>query len=221
MAGLSKVVPAILTEDLKALETMIRQAESFTTYVQFDIMDGQFVPSRSITAEHLASLPMKLSWEVHLMVQQPEDYLESFWKAGAQKVVFHYEATSSPEKVISQVRSLGLGVGLALNPETPVSHIQSLVSKVDSVLFLTVNPGFYGSPFIPEVLDKALEIRNVQPKLEIGVDGGIKEGNIAQIAQLGIDVIYVGSAIFLQPEPGESFRHLVALAEEGSRQSGR
>ena len=216
MARLSKVVPAILTDDPKALDTMVRQAESFTTYIQFDIMDGQFVPSQSITSEHLAALHMKLSWEVHLMVQRPEDYLESFRKAGAQKVVFHYEATSSPEEVIFQARKLSLEVGLAVNPETPVSVIYPLVSKVDSVLFLTVNPGFYGSPFIPEVLDKAVELRSTQPNLEIGVDGGIKESNIAQIAQIGIDVIYVGSAVFLQPNPGESFRHLLALAQEGS-----
>ena len=216
MARLSKVVPAILTDDPKALDTMVRQAESFTTYIQFDIMDGQFVPSQSITSEHLAALHMKLSWEVHLMVQRPEDYLESFRKAGAQKVVFHYEATSSPEEVIFQARNLSLEVGLAVNPETPVSVIYPLVSKVDSVLFLTVNPGFYGSPFIPEVLDKAVELRSTQPNLEIGVDGGIKESNIAQIAQIGIDVIYVGSAVFLQPNPGESFRHLLALAQEGS-----
>lgn len=221
MARLSKVVPAILTDDPKALDTMVRQAESFTTYVQFDIMDGQFVPSQSITSEHLAALHMKLSWEVHLMVQRPEDYLESFRKAGAQKVVFHYEATSSPEEVIFQARKLSLEVGLAVNPETPVSVIYPLVSKVDSVLFLTVNPGFYGSPFIPEVLDKAVELRRAQSNLEIGVDGGIKESNIAQIAQLGIDVIYVGSAVFLQPNPGESFRHLLALAQEGSRHRGQ
>jgi ribulose-phosphate 3-epimerase len=218
MTRLSKVVPAILTDDPKALAIMVHQAECFTTYVQFDIMDGQFVPSRSITVEHLAALPMKLSWEVHLMVQRPEDYLESFRKAGAKKVIFHYEATSSPEKVISQARNLGLEVGLAINPETPLSVIDPLVSKVNSVLFLTVIPGFYGSPFIPEALDRAVELRRVQPNLEIGVDGGMKESNIAQIAQLGMDVIYVGSAIFLQPEPGKSFRRLSALAEDGSRQ---
>ena len=216
MAKLSKVVPAILTDDPKVLATMVHQAESFTNYVQFDIMDGQFVPSRSITSEHLTELSTTLNWEVHLMVQRPEDYLESFRTAGAQKVVFHYEATSSPEEVIFQARKLSLEVGLAVNPETPVSVIYPLVSKVDSVLFLTVNPGFYGSPFIPEVLDKAVELRSTQPNLEIGVDGGIKESNIAQIAQIGIDVIYVGSAVFLQPNPGESFRHLLALAQESS-----
>jgi ribulose-phosphate 3-epimerase len=196
---------------------MVRQAEGFTNYVQFDIMDGQFVPSKSITSEHLADLSTTLSWEAHLMVQQPDNYLESFRKAGAQKIIFHYEATSSPEKVIFKARNLGLEVGLAVNPETPLSIINSLISQIDSVLFLTVNPGFYGSPFIPEALDKAIELRRTQPNLEIGVDGGMKESNIAQIAQLGIDMICVGSAIFSQPDPGESFRHLSALAEEGSR----
>jgi len=218
MIRLSRVVPAILTDDPEALETMVRQAEGFTNYVQFDIMDGEFVPSQSITSEHLADLSTKLSWEVHLMVQRPEDYLESFQKAGAQKIIFHYEATSSPEEVIFQARNLGLEVGLAVNPETLLSFIYPLNSKVDSILFLTVNPGFYGSPFIPEALDKAIELRRTQPNLEIGVDGGMKEGNIAQIARLGIDTIYVGSAIFLQLDPGESFRHLSTLAEEGSRQ---
>jgi len=221
MARLSKVVPAILTEDPKALETMVRQAEGFTTYVQFDIMDGQFVPSRSITYEHLAALPMKLSWEAHLMVERPEEYLEGFWRAGAEKVVFHYEATSSPREVVSKARNLGLGVGLAVNPETPVSAIFPLVGGVDSVLFLTVYPGFYGSQFVPEVLDNILEFRKAQPGVEIGVDGGIKEDNIADIARIGVDAIYVGSAIFLQAKPDESFRRLVALAREGSGYGSR
>ena len=213
MAKLSRVIPAILTDDPKALETMVRQAETFTTYVQFDIMDGQFVPSRSITWKHLASLSMKLSWEAHLMVKRSEDYVEGFWRAGAQKIVFHYEASSSPREVISLVRSLGLGVGLAVNPETPVSDILTLAGEVDSVLFLSVNPGFYGSKFIPEVLDKIVAFHNAQPNLEIGIDGGIKESNIAQIAQSGVDIIYVGSAIYLQPQPAESFRRLQSLAE--------
>lgn len=215
-----RVVPAILTEDPKALATMVHQAESFTTYVQFDIMDGHFVPSRSITHEHLAALPTKLSWEAHLMIEHPEAHLEDFRQAGAQKVVFHYEATPSPREVISRARGLGLEVGLAVNPETAVATILPLVSEVDSVLFLTVHPGFYGSQFLPEVLEKVPELRRTQSKIEIGVDGGIKESNITQVAQAGVDVIYVGSAIFLQPQPGESFSRLLAMAQEGSRHRG-
>ena len=210
-----RVVPAILTDDPKALESMIRQAETFTDWVQVDIMDGKFVPSRSINYEHLDNLSTKLCWEGHLMVQHPEDYVEGSRKAGAQKVVFHYEATPSPRKVISLVRELGLEVGLAVNPETPVSDILSLTSEVDSVLFLSVNPGFYGSKFIPEVLDKIGEFRRAQPGVETGIDGGIKEDNIVQIARAMVDVIYVGSAIFMHPEPAESFSRLKAMVAEG------
>ena len=214
MAKLTQVVPAILTNDPRALGTMVRQAETFTTYAQFDIMDGQFVPSQSITWKHLANLSMKLDWEAHLMVLHPEDYLQGFHQAGAQKVLFHHEAASSPRKVISLARDLDLKVGLAINPETTISAILPLVDEVDSVLLLTVNPGFYGSKFIPEVMDKVAELRSARPDLEIGVDGGIKENNITQVARAGVDVIYVGSAIFLHPQPGESFRHLLALAQE-------
>ena len=206
-------VPAILTDDPKALETMVRQTETFTSYAQLDIMDGQFVPSRSVTSEHMAKLNTTLNWEAHIMVLHPEACLEDFQRAGAQRIVFHYEATSSPREVIAQVRNLSMEVGLAINPETPVSAITPLVNELDSVLFLSVNPGFYGSPFIPEVLDKIVEFRKAQPDLEIGIDGGIKESNIAQIARTGVNVIYIGSAIFRQPDPGGSFRHLQALAE--------
>ena len=216
MDKLSRVVPAILTDNPKALETMVRQTESFANWVQFDIMDGQFVPSRSITYEHLANLPMKLSWEAHLMVLHPEEYLKGFQKAGAKKVVFHYEATRSPRAVISLARRLGLGVGLALNPDTPISTILPLVSKVDSVLFLSVYPGSYGKEFIPEVLDKVVEFGTACPGVEIGIDGGIKEGNITKVAQAGASIIYVGSAIFSQPQSAQSYRHLVTLAQRAS-----
>ena len=214
MAEFTRVVPAILTDDPKAMETMVRQAETFTNYVQFDIMDGQFVPSHSITLQNLTNLPMKLRWEAHLMVLHPEDYLPDFHQAGAQKIVFHYEATSSPREVISLIRDLDMQVGLAINPDTTVATILPLVDEVDSVLLLTVNPGFYGSKFIPEVMNKVAELRSARSDIEIGVDGGIKESNIAQIARAGVDVIYVGSAIFLQSPPGESFLHLQTLARE-------
>ncbi|MFC1911740.1 ribulose-phosphate 3-epimerase [Chloroflexota bacterium] len=212
MAKNIQVVPAILSADLNTLEDMLRQTKTFTSYVQIDIMDGLFVPSQSITWQQLATINIKLGWEAHLMVLHPEDYLSGFRQAGAQKVIFHYEATASPGKVISEARKLGLNVGLAVNPDTSVSAFIPLTGGVDSVLFLTVNPGFYGSKFIPEVMDKVTELWRLRPELEIGIDGGIKESNIRQVAGSGVDVIYVGSAIFLQPKPSESYRNLLALA---------
>ena len=147
------------------------------------------------------------------MVLQPETYVEEFYRAGAQKVVFHYEATATPREVIKLIRKLGMGVGLAVNPETAIPAILPLADEIDSVLFLAVHPGFWGSKFIPEVLDKIVEFHTVQPELELGIDGGIKESNIAQIARSGVNVLCVGSAIFLQPQPQESFHRLQALAE--------
>ncbi len=207
-----RTVPAILTDDPDMLEKLVRQTETFTGYAQFDIMDGQFVPSRSVSCQQIAGLKTNLTWEAHLMVLHPEDCLEEFQQAGAQKIVFHYEATPSPEKIIRLVRNLGMQVGLAINPETPTSAINSLVNRLDSVLFLSVNPGFYGAKFIPAVLDKIVAFRKAYPDMEIGIDGGIKENNIAQIARTGVNVIYIGSAIFLQPDPAESYRRLTALA---------
>jgi ribulose-phosphate 3-epimerase len=105
-------------------------------------------------------------------------------------------------------------VGLAVNPETPVSAVLPLVKEVDSVLFLAVHPGYYGAKFLPEVLGKIVELRQARPDMEIGIDGGIKEGNIKLIAGSGVNDIYVGSAIFLDSHPDAAFRRLEALANE-------
>ncbi|MDD5039036.1 MAG: ribulose-phosphate 3-epimerase, partial [Dehalococcoidales bacterium] len=126
MSHRKQIVPAILTDNPETLEFMVRQVESFTNYVQFDIMDGRFVPSRSVTWEHIIRLSPKLNWEAHLMVLHPEEYLEGFQRAGAKKIVFHYEATPKPQELISRIHDMGLAVGIALNPETPVSAILPL-----------------------------------------------------------------------------------------------
>lgn len=213
MSSNIRTVPAILTDDPIALGKMVLQAESFTDYAQFDIMDGRFVPSRSVSCAQIASLRTKLTWEAHLMVLHPEDCLEDFQRAGAQRIIFHYEASPSPDQVIREIKKLGMQAGLAINPETSADVIRPLLGELDGVLFLSVNPGFYGAKFIPEVLDKIVAFRKAHPRLELGIDGGIKEGNITEIAATGVNVIYVGSAIFLQPDPAASYRRLTRLAE--------
>ena len=217
MSRTCHVVPAILTDDPQALAQMLRQAETFTDFVQVDIMDGRFVPSNSVVCADLATVGPKLRWEAHLMVKQPEEQLQCFAMAGAEKIVFHFEATSSPLRIITMIRHLGIKVGLAVNPETPLSSTLSLADSVDSVLFLTVHPGFYGAKFLPEVLDKVVELRARKPNLEIGVDGGIKEANIAEVARLGLDYICVGSAIFVQPDPAQAFHYLQSLVDQAAR----
>jgi len=206
-----RIVPAILTDDPDTLAKLVRQTESFTDFAQVDIMDGKFVPSNSVTCRQVAAVQIKLAWEAHLMVLHPEDCLADFRRAGAQKIVFHYEATPEPEKIIRQIRKLGIKVGLAANPETSIADITPLVKKVDSVLFMAVHPGFYGAAFIPEVLDKITDFRKAYPEMEIGIDGGVKEDNIVKIAQSGVDVICIGSALFRQPQPAEAYRRLTAL----------
>jgi ribulose-phosphate 3-epimerase len=208
-----RMIPAILTDDPQALKKMVGLTETFTDYAQFDIMDGRFVPSRSVSCDAIAALKIRLAWEAHLMVLQPEDCLVDFKKAGAQKIVFHFEATSVPEEIIGKIRGLGLKVGLAVNPETPLNAITPLIDRLDGVLFLSVNPGFYGAKFIPEVLDKIIAFRKGYPDMEIGIDGGVKEDNIVAIARTGVDVICIGSAIFNQPDPTASYRRLTALVE--------
>ena len=196
---------------------MVCQVEDFVEYVQFDFMDGHFVPSLSVTDKDMASIPLKFKWEAHLMVENPADSFGSFKKLGASRVVFHYEATNSPDEVIRQARQLNLGVGMALNPDTPVSSVLPFVSKIDNLLFMTVVPGFYGSKFLPQVMEKIASFRQIYPTFNIGVDGGINANNIALVAGTGVDDICVGSAIFLQPSPAESYRCLRSLAVEASK----
>ena len=207
-----EIIPAILTDNPVALERMVQRVSKFASYVQFDIMDGNFVPSKSITTEHLNRLEIGFHWEAHLMVNEPELYFAPMKRAGAKRVIFHFEATDVPNHVAREARELGLEVAVALNPYTPVSPVVPLLENLDGVLLLTVDPGYYGSPFLVDTLDRVKELRQAYPHLEIGVDGGIKENNIRDIVHKGVDRICVGSAIFFQLNPALAFHRLVALA---------
>ena len=203
-----KIIPAVLTDDPKKLETYIRQSETFTDYVQVDIMDGVFVPSKSIVASDLAKIKTKLFLEAHLMVKDPINCVEDFKNAGARRIIFHYEATDDVDATIKKIQDLVLTAGIAINPETKIDCLEPFSNKIDSVLFLSVNPGFYGSPFIPEVLSKIKKFRKKHAQAIISIDGGIKANNIKEISQTGLNSICVGSAIFKASDSGEAFRNL-------------
>ncbi len=207
-----KVVPAILTDSASELTRMVVLANGFAPWVQIDMMDGLFVPSRSITTDDLGPLEFVFSWEAHLMVVDPLRYLVPLRDAGAARVIFHAESDDDAYDVIDLCRSLGMGVGVAVNPPTTVSEIEPLLSAIDSVLLMAVYPGYYGAPFVPGVLSKIGEVRAACPDVEIGMDGGIKESNLVEVARYGLDKVCVGSAIFGQPDPAASYRRLAALA---------
>jgi ribulose-phosphate 3-epimerase len=208
----AKVIPAILTGDPDSLSEGLRQVESFTDEVQIDVMDGIFVPSRSVGAQVLSGIKAKLLHEAHLMVTNPDRFAAALRHGGFTRAVFHIEAAGNPKKVINILRSQGLEVGIALNPETPNEKILPFLRDISLVLFLTVDPGFYGSPFIPEVLTKVRSLRANTSSSTIGVDGGINEKNIRKVVEAGADRIYVGSHVFLTRDPKISYQKLNRLA---------
>mgnify|MGYP001058385537 CR=1 FL=1 len=206
-----EIVPAILTDDPSNILSMLNTAKSFTSLVQIDFMDGIFVPSTSIKTDLLLNHPPPISWEAHIMVARPETEIDNLVKAGASKVIFHYEATSNHTKIINSLHNAEVKAGIALNPETEIELLSPLLKILDSLLFMSVNPGFYGAPFIPAVLEKIENFKKLNCGVEIGIDGGIKDSNIATVAKSGVDYICVGSAIFLNNNPGKSYDNLLKL----------
>ena len=204
-----RIVPAILTDNPQDLKRMLAQAETFTDFVQIDFMDGDFVPSKSIAPEDLAEIKMRIGWEAHLMVKDPIHYLSPLNRDGLERVIFHWEADPRPESIVSAIRDLGLAVGLAVNPETALSQFEALVPHIDSVLFLSVHPGSYGSPFVVEVLEKIREFRSHFPSTVIGIDGGIALDNIQRLKSLKMDYACVGSRIFRHDDPRKSYEEFV------------
>ena len=187
--------------------------EGVADWVQVDIMDGRFVPSRSIGWQDIRAARLPFGWEAHLMVENPVDMLQGFKTAGAERIIFHYEAVDSPEEVVSAARAAGLVAGMAVNPETSVDIIRKCLPGLGYVLLMSVHPGFYGAEFLPEVLDKVARLRHYAPDLKIGIDGGIKETNLLEVASTGVDDICVGSGIFRAPDPAATFRRLQAMVD--------
>jgi ribulose-phosphate 3-epimerase len=216
MMPIQRLVPAILTDNKYHLEQMVRIAAGWASWIQFDIMDGAFVPSRSISVDDIASVRPVFAWEVHLMVDKPRDYIESCRRAGARRVIFHFEAVKDPLPEIDFIHHLGMEAGLAINPDTSISVIDDvLADAIDLLLFMSVYPGYYGRPFIPQTLPRIKEMHTRYPDLTIGIDGGIKAGNIREAALAGADEICVGSAVFGTGDAVASYRQLLEMAHAG------
>jgi ribulose-phosphate 3-epimerase len=206
-----KIVPAVLTDRKDILAGLLKAAEGFAEQVQIDIMDGRFVPSRSVSKQDLQGVSVSSWAEAHLMVEDPLSWLDSFQALGAKRIIFHFEIRQDKREVVAEIRKRNLEVGLAVNPPTQIEEFKELVESVDTVLFMAVHPGFYGAQFVPEVVDKIKEFKRRYPAKPAGIDGGVKLDNAKEISRFGLDFICVGSAIFNTPDPAQSYRDFVRI----------
>ena len=198
-----KIAPSILSADFSCLGEEVKAIDQAgADYVHIDVMDGHFVPNITIGPLIVDAIrPVtKLPLDVHLMIENPDQYIPAFAKAGADIIVVHAEATRHLHRTVQLIKSLGKKAGVSLNPATSLSALDIILPDLDLVLLMTVNPGFGGQSFIENSLLKITELRQriaaLDLPIELEVDGGVKVDNIEKIATAGADVFVAGSAVF-------------------------
>ncbi|MFD3156512.1 ribulose-phosphate 3-epimerase [Haloimpatiens sp. FM7330] len=213
-----KLSPSILSADFSKLGEDIKTLEACgIDTVHIDVMDGMFVPNISLGFPVIKSIRniSSLTFDVHLMIEQPSKYIEEFVKSGADIITIHYEADKHIDRTIDYIKSFGIKAGIAINPATPVDIIKHVIDKVDLVLIMSVNPGFGGQKFIDYTLDKIRQVSkiasNINKDLLIEVDGGIKKHNIKKVVDAGANLIVAGSGVFAGGTIAENIKGL----EEG------
>lgn len=194
------LAPSILSADFGILGEQLKELEQLgVPWVHIDVMDGHFVPNISFAMPVIASARKytKAFFDVHLMIEKPERYIDEFIKCGADGVTIHVEATNEVDKCIDMIKAHGKKAAIAINPDTPISKIEKYLDRVDMVLCMSVFPGYGGQKYIDSVDAKIQELRKkMGPDFDIQVDGGVSEKNIDHVLEIGANVIVAGSAIF-------------------------
>ncbi len=197
------IVPSILSADFTRLGEQVRDAEAAgATRIQIDIMDGHFVPNITMGPAIVEAVRgcTKLPLEAHLMITNPEEFVPIFAKAGADIIIVHQEVTPHLHRIVQQIKALGKKSAIALTPSTPISMLEDILSLLDMVLIMTVNPGFGGQEFIPEMLPKIKRLRQTLTErnltCDIEVDGGIHEATIPLAVNAGANMLVAGSAVY-------------------------
>lgn len=209
------VAPSILAADFSNLAGEIEMVnESMADWIHLDIMDGLFVPNISFgfpVVETVRDLSVK-PLDVHLMIVDPDRYLERFRDAGASTLTVHYEACHNLHRTVTEIRRLGMKAGVTLNPHSPVILLKDILRYIDLVLLMTVNPGYGGQSFIPGSINKIGELRSMIDEegydVLIEVDGGIDLQNAPVLVHAGVDVLVAGSTVFSASNPSEAIRRL-------------
>lgn len=200
--------PSILNSDFLNLGKSVEMLnQSQADWIHLDIMDGMFVPNISIGQPVVASIKKQAQkpLDVHLMIVDPDRYIDSFIQAGASILTVQFEACTHLHRSIQQIKKSGAKAGVAVNPHTPVSALEEIAADADMFLIMTVNPGFGGQSFIPSSLEKIVRLKELLTRKNstalIQVDGGVNTNNAVELKKAGVDVIVVGSAIFNSTEP--------------------
>lgn len=210
-----KIAPSILASDFSRLGDEIRAViEAGADLIHIDVMDGHFTPNITIGPPVVAALRRHCTvpMDVHLMISDPGAYVEDFAEAGADIITFHVEAARHPHRIIRQIKDLGCSAGIVLNPGTSQDEIEFLVDAVDMVLAMTVNPGFGGQQFIPEMLPKIKMLRDMLGDRDLEVDGGIDQSTAPLVIEAGANVLVAGSYIYRAPSYLEAIESLKGSA---------